>query len=349
MGEVLALGMTHYPALVYPDERMAGILRWTLEDPGIPGDLKDPAAWPEEMRREYGDDGGTTAAAAHRASCVKAFRTLREELDAFDPDVVVIWGDDQYENFREEIIPAFCVFALDDLQLKPWQHAEIDNVWGEPADTVLPVRGARSIAKQLASAMLEEGIDLAYSYRLRDETSVPHAFLNSVLFLDYDRVGFPYPVIPFQVNCYGRYVIARRGEPSRFGAATAPEELDPPGPTPQRAMDIGAAFARAARDSPWRVAVIGSSSWSHAFLHDKAWRLYPDIGSDTAYYEALVRQDFAYWERATSDQLAESGQQEMLNWFCLMGAVRELGASPVWTDLVTTHVFNSSKCFAIFR
>ena len=38
-----------------------------------------------------------------------------------------------------------------------------------------------------------------------------HAFLNTVLFLDYDRQGFPYPVIPFQVNCYGRRVIAQHG------------------------------------------------------------------------------------------------------------------------------------------
>jgi len=31
------------------------------------------------------------------------------------------------------------------------------------------------------------------------------------MFLDYDRGGFPYPVVAFQVNCYGRRVIAQRG------------------------------------------------------------------------------------------------------------------------------------------
>ncbi|WP_300019710.1 extradiol ring-cleavage dioxygenase [Pseudonocardia sp.] len=349
MGEVLALGMTHYPALVNPDERMAGILRWVLEDEAIPAEHKDPAAWPAAMREEYGDDGGTASAAVHRERCLAAFRRLRSELDEFRPDVVVIWGDDQYENFREEIIPPFCLFALDDLKLRPWQHSRAANVWGEPADEVLPVRGAKDMAKHFASAMLADGVDLAYSYRLRDETIAPHAFLNTLLFLDYDRTGFPYPVIPFQVNCYGSYVIARHGEPTRFGHADAPEDLDPPGPTPQRAMEVGAAFARAAAASPWRVAVIGSSSWSHAFLHDKAWRLYPDIASDEEYYRAMVEQDYAVWEAATPEGLAASGQQEMLNWFCLLGAVKELGAAPTWTELVTTRVFNSSKCFAIFR
>src|ERR1700744_4568179 len=349
MGEVLAMGLTHYPALVHPDEHMAGILRWTLQDEAIPAAERDPAAWPAAMREEYGEDGGTASAARHRAACVENFRKLRAQLDAFGPDVLVIWGDDQYENFREEIIPPFCLFAQDGMKLKPWAHIGADNVWNEPADPVLEVTGAKQIGKHLATAMLDGGVDLSYAYQLRDPETLPHAFLNSILFLDYDRVGFPYPVIPFQVNCYGSYVIARHGEPARLGVAEDPSELDPPGPTPQRAMQVGAAFARAALASPYRVAVIGSSSWSHAFLHDKAWRLYADIESDLKFFEALKNSDYGYWARATTADLNASGQQEMLNWFCLMGAAQELGAKPVYTDLITTYTFNSSKAFAIFK
>ena len=33
-----------------------------------------------------------------------------------------------------------------------------------------------------------------------------HAFENTVLLLDDDRVGFDYPLVPFSVNCYGRRV-----------------------------------------------------------------------------------------------------------------------------------------------
>jgi hypothetical protein len=67
MGEILGLGLTHYPPLIGPDANMAGILRTVLKDPGLPERYRDPVSWPEPMRREYGDDGGTTAAAAHRA------------------------------------------------------------------------------------------------------------------------------------------------------------------------------------------------------------------------------------------------------------------------------------------
>ena len=30
----------------------------------------------------------------------------------FKPDVIVMWGDDQYENFKEDIDPALCGACL---------------------------------------------------------------------------------------------------------------------------------------------------------------------------------------------------------------------------------------------
>ena len=118
MGEILGLGLTHYPPLIGLDENMAGILRTVLKDPGLPERYRDPASWPEAMRREYGDDGGTASAAAHRESLVNHFRHARKLLDDFQPDVVVIWGDDQHENFTEDVIPPFCVQAYDQVEAR---------------------------------------------------------------------------------------------------------------------------------------------------------------------------------------------------------------------------------------
>ncbi len=39
----------------------------------------------------------------------------------------------------------------------------------------------------------------------------------------------------------------------------------------------------------------------------------------------------------------------MLNWFCLLGAMAELGCTPSWSTFVETDVFNSNKCFAVFN
>ena len=66
MAEILGLGMTHYPPLTGLDQNMAGILRRVLQDPGLPEQYRAPSSWPDAMRAEYADDGGTASAAGHR-------------------------------------------------------------------------------------------------------------------------------------------------------------------------------------------------------------------------------------------------------------------------------------------
>ena len=134
MGEILGIGVTHYPGLIQPDEAMAGLLNRTLNSEQVPEALKDPARWPEPMRKEWADP--LAAAKEHRRRLVNGFREARKALDAFDPDFVLIWGDDQYENFREDGVPSFCVFACDEIEFAPLcalLAAPRANVWSEGA------------------------------------------------------------------------------------------------------------------------------------------------------------------------------------------------------------------------
>jgi len=71
------LGLAHYPPLCLPDADMAGILRWTLQDPSIPATEKDVAHWPAPMRAEWADDFGARAVAAHRQALVQGFERVR--------------------------------------------------------------------------------------------------------------------------------------------------------------------------------------------------------------------------------------------------------------------------------
>jgi hypothetical protein len=348
MGEILGLGVTHYPPLTGLDENMAGILRGILNDPGLPAHYRDPANWPEDMRREYGDDGGTAAAAAHRNNLVRYFRRARQALDEFKPDVVIVWGDDQYENFKEDLIPPFCVFAYDEVEARPFAHARGPNVWNEGPDTTFRITGHREAGKFLATRLLEQGIDMPYAYQPLHYQGLAHAFMNTVLFLDYDRTGFPYPVVAFQVNCYGRRVIAQRGGRASLANPLAEQQLDPPSPSPKRCMEVGAAVARAMQDSPYRTALIASSSWSHAFLTDKNYQLYPDTAADRRLYEALRIGDWDTWRNTPLSGIEESGQQELLNWFMLAGAMEALGRRPDACDFIETWSLNSNKCFAVF-
>jgi len=256
MGEILGVGVTHYPGLIQPDQQMAGLLDRTLNSDQVPEELKDPKRWPEPMRKEWADP--LAAAKEHRARLVSGFRKAREAIDAFKPDFVLIWGDDQYENFREDGVPSFCVFAFDEVESKPYARPGRSNanVWNEGPDTVIRTKGHHAAASTLAAKLIKEDYDVSYAYRMRYENGLPHAFINTLLYLDYDRKGFPYPVIPFHVNCYGSSVIAKRGSTAHLTGEADPNLVDPPGPNPRRCFDVGGAVARALADSPWRVALV---------------------------------------------------------------------------------------------
>ena len=157
MGEILGLGVTHFPPLSGPDENMGRILKRALDDPAIPEALRHPEGWPEPMRQEYGDDAGATAARRHREGLLAGFRNARRVLDEFKPDFVVIWGDDQYENFKEDVIPPFCVMAYDEMTPKPWAEYRGANVWNEPKDKTFVYKGHRAGAKFIAQECWSRG------------------------------------------------------------------------------------------------------------------------------------------------------------------------------------------------
>lgn len=347
MAEILGLGVTHQPTLA-AEPIKPGSLKATLKDPGLPPHLRTPSGWPESMRREWGDDEGATHARKHRDEIAAELRKARQTLDEFKPDFVVIWGDDQYENFREDTVPAFCVMAYDTVEFRPWEKRAAANHWREPAETTFTMRGARQGAKYLASGLLESGFDIAYAYRPL-HAPLGHAISNTLLYLDWDREGFAYPVVPVTVNCYGRRLIAHRGYLGSLEKPLTEEELDPPSPSPARCFDLGAACARVLRDSPWRVALIASSSWSHAFLTEKNYYLHPDHEADRALYQALRTGDYAVWRNRPLAAIEDSGQQELLNWFCLVGAMAELGRRADYSTYIESSVMNSNKVFAAFR
>ena len=351
MGELLGLGLTHFPPLAWPDEMMDRALQFAFADPALPDAVKSGEDWPAGMRAEF-DLDRVAAAGRHRAALIAGCDRIRAELDAFQPDVVVIWGDDQYELFREDVVPAFCVIAAEEMTFRPWTSAagaSIPNVWNEDKDERFELRGHAEFGRHLAASLLDDEIDVAYAYTPRADRPFPHAVANTVMFLDYHRTGFPYSVVPMTINCYGRFAIGRRGGMMRFAPDGTSPTLDPPSPSPRRCMAVGRAVARAATSSDLRVALIASSSWSHGFLHDAGWRMYPDTVSDRGYYDSLLSGDLQPWHDATLESIERSGQQEMLNWFCLMGAVEQAEMKLEWSDYVETFVFNSNKCFAVFR
>jgi len=353
MAEIMGMGLSHYPGPLVAVEHWPSMLqRWVELGRVKAEDFAARDRWPEAMRREWGNDEGVSAARDHRERLLAGYARLRQALDAFKPDVVVIWGDDQYENFKRDCIPAFCVGIYDKVVSKPFGGGLAvfktdQNVWGLSKDTELPIachaQGARVVVLKLG----DDGFDVAYSQQVRHPAGLAHSFNNTVIYLDYEQKGFSfnYPIIPFHVNCYGSQLIKTSASVVGEGA----DEISPPSPSPARCFELGRATARYFANSPWRVALIGSASWSHGSLTQKHGRLYPDIVTDRTRFEQLRRNRFGDWGKLTQEEMEDSGQHEVLNWFCLAGAMAELGAKMELLDWVETWIFNAPKCMAVFR
>jgi hypothetical protein len=171
MAEILGLGVTHWPTLCLPNEGLTSVFKRTLTAPNVEARYKDPANWPAELIAELGNDDGLSAAYRCGERFGNDFRAIRKILDDFKPDLVLVWGDDQYENFQEDIVPAFCLLGYDpDVEIKPWQtnghggnggNGGKPNRWDEPGDWALRLHGHREAAKFLATGLIERGIDMA--------------------------------------------------------------------------------------------------------------------------------------------------------------------------------------------
>ena len=145
MGEILGIGTTHYPGLTATDEGLCSIWQRIISAPRIDPKWNDEVNWPEGMSEEVGEDKGLTSASSYRQRMWGSFQKQREIIDDFNPDFVVIIADDQYENFKEDIIPPFCVFGMDDeFEQEPWNsgfQSEKANYWGEPHDHKIKFHG----------------------------------------------------------------------------------------------------------------------------------------------------------------------------------------------------------------
>lgn len=348
MGEILGLGLTHYPTLATKADPGINRIKAALQNPALPQHLRTPAGWPERMRQEWGSDEGETSARQHRQAMVDAFRHVKRILDDFAPDFVVMWGDDQYENFKEDGVPAFTVMAYDRIEARPWasENHRPNNSWDEPEDKTFTIPGHRAGGKFLARQLLTDGFDVAYAYKpLHHELG--HAFMNTVMYLDWDRKGWDHPLVPFAVNCIGSRLISQRGG-VQANVAEGEDLLDPPGPQPWRCFDLGASTVRALAESPWRVALIASSSWSHGFLTPKNHFFFPDVESDKVYFEALQAGNYDFWRNTNTTQIEDRGHQELLNWFCLVGAMAELGRKPTEATFYEKYI-GHCKCVAVFN
>jgi hypothetical protein len=211
MAEILGLGVTHSPLLIGTDQRMAGILERVMRSPRLPDHLREPVGLaPGDAARMGGASG--------RPCRARASATLDRRLP-YRPRRARGVQSRLHSDLRRRSIrklPRGWRRRVRRLRvgrdrIAPYSRAGTNNAWSEPADTVIRTKGHPAGGRYVAKALTEQGFDINWAYRMRYENGLPHAFLNALLLLDYDRKGLPWPVVPFHVNCYGSSTISKRG------------------------------------------------------------------------------------------------------------------------------------------
>lgn len=109
------------------------------------------------------------------------FKQLADDVLAYDPDFIIVFGPDHFNGFFYDLMPAFCVGA----------DAEAIGDYGTKRGKL---RTDESLAVELAEFLGENDFDLAVSYRMQ----VDHGFAQPLSILTGSLQK--YPVIPIFIN-----------------------------------------------------------------------------------------------------------------------------------------------------
>ena len=166
------------------------------------------------------------------------FRVLREQLEACQPDAVIIVGDDQGEVFSKALIPQMAILVGE-------QAVGSASIWlaGEPYDqNQVSLTCHTELARKLLAGLMERDFDVAYIEELqplgRPEAGLGHAFTRPAKVLGIAETGLP--TVIFFLNAY-----------------------HPPLPSAKRCYQVGQAITEVLSSLPERVAIIGSGGLSH--------------------------------------------------------------------------------------
>ena len=231
--------------------------------------------------------------------CMEAIAKLRQKLEAFDPDVVIVVGDDQHENLVDDNMPPFSIFMGEEVEasvsLRYLNQPKSENRTKYQVDAKL--------AGALVAGLMDEGFDPAYSKRTRYDGGLGHAFARVLKFLTPDASR---RIIPVMVNTYY-----------------------PPAPSAHRCAQFGVALAKLIGRFPSadRVVVIASGGLSHTKIDEQL---------DERFIRALQHNDTADMSAIPASVLVE-GTSEIRNWIVTAAAANCSGTMVDYFPLYRTR------------
>lgn len=299
---VLGLGTSHGPQLSMPASQ------WPLL---VQKDEKDPRIDYQELLRQAGpgmEQEITPAKMQERDdACKRALAMLREVLARTAPDVILVIGDDQHEQFLDDNMPAFCIYRGGSLPVASrsgGRDATLNAAWANAAwrtpeqdsGPAVEYAAAPELGEHMIRYLVGAGFDAACSNRLRADVGLGHAFTFLYRHLLANR---NIPVLPVMVNTF----------------------FSPNQPTPRRCYALGRAMREAIErwDPDKRVAMVASGGLSHVII---------DEDLDRATIDAMLEKDTERLCSLPEDKLTR-GTSEIRNWVALAGAVEPMGMTLV--------------------
>jgi len=302
----LGLAVSHAPSM------FRGLEHWPL----IHRVLTDGVPQPREIEKE------TPAILQSYIDRInRGFEALKQQVEVFKPDVLLVVGDDQGEVFTEANMPTYSLFTCAEV------HGSINiGLIGEPEEeNHITLRCAADLALHLLDALKRKGFDVSESKELkplgRPKRGLGHAFTRPVVKV---TPQLNVPVIPLHVNCY-------------FA----------PMPSARQCYELGLTIAQALKDRPERVAIMASGGLSHDPRGPRAGWI--DTSLDRWVLEQLRSgnaERLCHLFEFDSDTL-RSGTGEIRSWIVVAGACGGTRAAIV--DYIPAHHAVTGLGFAYFN
>jgi hypothetical protein len=228
----------------------------------------------------------------------RAQAALNDMVEQAAPDVIVVFGDDQHEQFRDDNMPMFAVYHGPSMSRGDRRRQR--DIWAEgsegarPSSAAIQVQqprifeGAPDLAGHLIAHLVEAGIDLACSDALRDDVGLGHAFTHVAE--NIPQIG-ERALLPIMVNTY----------------------YPPNQPTARRCAELGSRVREAIEswDSKKRVAIMASGGLSHQTIDERL---------DRGVLDAIAGADID-WLSSLPSETFKGGTSEILNWIAVASAM----------------------------
>lgn len=231
-------------------------------------------------------------------TCAETIDRLAHVLAEARLDALIIVGDDQLEQYRDDNMPAMLIYCGSDIrndvsslpETAPayWRQARAQ--FHEPAGPRdYPVDN--QLARHLVSTLIESDFDISYADQLRRHHGEGHAFSFVHRRLMSDSVV---PIIPVVLNTY----------------------YPPNQPRPSRCYALGQAINAAVEtwDEDKRIGILASGGLSHFTINQ-------DL--DRTVLDACRNKDGEKL-RTIPTNLLNSGNSEIRNWITVAGSVEHL-------------------------